>query len=200
MEIISITSCSKTSISERTFKHLQSKSGKTLFSSFELDMEEKYLLNLDELKSANGKLYWKTMNMLIKNENSSNETPPLSDPQNDFKLSHESIYFDSVSTDFTLRKVLQKRSRIRISLLKVESNQTLSSFLIITSLVPQNDFKLSHESIEKAEILNKYFSSISNLNDENKVLPDFDCRCLNVLSYNLPLADFNSSKFSFIFA
>ena len=66
------------------------------------------------------------MNMLIKNENSSNETPPLSDPQ--------------------------------------------------------NDFKLSYESIEKAEILNKYFSSISNSNDENKVLPDFDCRCLNVLS------------------
>jgi hypothetical protein len=47
--------------------------------------------NLDELKSANGKLYWKTMNMLIKNENSSNETPPLLDPQNDFKLSYESI-------------------------------------------------------------------------------------------------------------
>ena len=47
--------------------------------------------NLDELKSANGKLYWKTMNMLIKNEISSNETPPLSDPQNDFKLSYESI-------------------------------------------------------------------------------------------------------------
>jgi hypothetical protein len=45
------------------------------------------------------------------------------------------LYFDSVSTDFTLRKVLRKRSRIRISLLKVESNQTLSSFLIITSLV-----------------------------------------------------------------
>jgi hypothetical protein len=39
--------------------------------------------NLDELKSANGKLYWKTMNILIKNENSSNETPPLSDPQNE---------------------------------------------------------------------------------------------------------------------
>jgi hypothetical protein len=82
--------------------------------------------NLDELKSANGKLYWKTMNMLIKNESSSNDTPPLSDPQ--------------------------------------------------------NDFKLSYESIEKAEILNKYFCSISNLKDENKVLPDFDCRCLNVLS------------------
>ena len=66
------------------------------------------------------------MNMLIKNENSSNETLPLSDPQ--------------------------------------------------------NDFKLSYESIEKTEILNKYCSSISNSNDENKVLPDFDCRCLNVLS------------------
>jgi hypothetical protein len=62
--------------------------------------------------------------MLIKKESSSNETPPLSDPQ--------------------------------------------------------NNFKLSYESIEKAEILNKYVCSISNLNDENKVLPDFDCRCLNV--------------------
>jgi hypothetical protein len=47
---------------------------------------------------------------------------------------------------------------------------------------PQNDLKLSYESIEKAESLNKYFSSITNLNDENKVLPDFNCRCLNVLS------------------
>ena len=36
--------------------------------------------------------------------------------------------------------------------------------------------------VQKAEILNKYFSSISNLNDENKVLPDYDCKCLNVLS------------------
>jgi hypothetical protein len=26
------------------------------------------------------------------------------------------------------------------------------------------------------------FNSISNLKDVNKVLPDFDCRCLNVLS------------------
>jgi hypothetical protein len=42
------------------------------------------------------------------------------------------------------------------------------------------NFKLSYESIEKAEILNKYVCSISNLNDENKVLPDFDCRCFNL--------------------
>ena len=45
------------------------------------------------------------------------------------------VYISTVSTDFTLRKFLRKLSRIRISLLKVESNQTLSSFLIITSLV-----------------------------------------------------------------
>ena len=32
--------------SERTFKHLQSKSGKTLFSSLKLDIEEKYLFNI----------------------------------------------------------------------------------------------------------------------------------------------------------
>jgi hypothetical protein len=51
------------------------------------------------------------MKMLIKNESSSNETPPLSDPQ--------------------------------------------------------NDLKLSYESIEKAESLNKYCSSISNLKEES---------------------------------
>ena len=47
------------------------------------------------------------MNMLIKNEMSSNETPPLSGPQNDFKLSYESIekaeivykYFLSISKE-----------------------------------------------------------------------------------------------------
>jgi hypothetical protein len=63
------------------------------------------------------------------------------------------VYISTLlGTDFTLRKVLRKRSRIRISL--------------------QNELKLSYESIEKAESLNKYCSSISNLNDENKVLPD----------------------------
>jgi hypothetical protein len=41
------------------------------------------------------------MNMLIKNENSSNETPPLSDPQNDFKLSYESIKKLSFKTKTT---------------------------------------------------------------------------------------------------
>ena len=44
VEIISITSCSQTSISERTSKHLQSKSGKTLFSSFKLDIEQNIYL------------------------------------------------------------------------------------------------------------------------------------------------------------
>ena len=62
VEIISLTACSQTSISERTFKHLQSKSGKILFSSFKLDIEEKYLFKIsafsmdsyDNLKSFCG--------------------------------------------------------------------------------------------------------------------------------------------------
>jgi hypothetical protein len=66
-----------------------------------------------------------------------------------FTLFRCCLYFVSVSTDFTLRKVLRKRSRIRISLLKVESNQTLSSFLIITSLVRMHIIvKLSEILIE----------------------------------------------------
>ena len=62
VEIISITSCSQTSISERTSKHLQSKSGETSFSSFKLDIEQKYLFKIsafsmdsyDNLKSFCG--------------------------------------------------------------------------------------------------------------------------------------------------
>jgi hypothetical protein len=52
-------------ISERTFKHLQSKSGKTLFSSFKLDIEEQYLFKIsafsmdsyDNLKSPAYEVY-----------------------------------------------------------------------------------------------------------------------------------------------
>jgi hypothetical protein len=62
----------------------------------------------------------------------------------------------------------------------VQFSTDLEKTFLLT--ISQNDFKLSYESIEKAEILNKYFCSISNLNDENKVLPDFDCRYLDVLS------------------
>jgi hypothetical protein len=53
--------------------------------------------NLDELKSANGKLYWKTMNMLIKNENSSNETPPL----------HGNYIYNILFKNFNIRENIQ---------------------------------------------------------------------------------------------
>ena len=46
VEIISMPSCSQTSISETTFKHLQSRSGKTLFSLLKLDIEQKYLFKI----------------------------------------------------------------------------------------------------------------------------------------------------------
>jgi hypothetical protein len=67
--------------------------------------------NLDELKSANGKLYWKTMNMLIKNENSFNET---------------------------------------------QSNQTLSSFPIITSLAGMHILAIFKNIDVKSETLHEY--------------------------------------------
>jgi hypothetical protein len=40
---------------------------------------------------------------------------------------------------------------------------------------------LSYEGKEKADVLNKYFCSITNLVDKNKTLPDFDDRGGNVL-------------------
>ena len=41
---------------------------------------------------------------------------------------------------------------------------------------PKNNYCLSYEGKEKADVLNKYFCSITNLVDENKSLPDFDDR------------------------
>jgi hypothetical protein len=46
---------------------------------------------------------------------------------------------------------------------------------------PKNNYCLSYEGKEKADVLNKYFCWITNLVDENKTLPDFDDRGGNVL-------------------
>ena len=48
---------------------------------------------------------------------------------------------------------------------------------------PKNNYCLSYEGKEKADVLNKYFCSITNLVDENKTLPDFDDRGGNVLEH-----------------
>ncbi|CAC5379465.1 unnamed protein product [Mytilus coruscus] len=82
--------------------------------------------NLDELKVANSKQYWKTINMLIKSDRPTHDIPPLRDPD--------------------------------------------------------QNFNLAYEGTEKSEILNKYFCSISNLDDANKDLPEFDDRCRDFLS------------------
>ncbi|CAC5363659.1 unnamed protein product [Mytilus coruscus] len=47
---------------------------------------------------------------------------------------------------------------------------------------PDQNFNLAYEGTEKSEILNKYFCSISNLDDANKDLPEFDDRCHDFLS------------------
>ena len=70
--------------------------------------------NLDELKGTNSKLYWKTINMLIKNERQSNDIPPLRDPNNNFSLSYEATgkseilnkYFCSISNLHGINKDL----------------------------------------------------------------------------------------------
>ena len=45
--------------------------------------------NLDELKTTDSKMHWKTIHMLIKNERSVNTMPPLRDRDNNFNLSYD---------------------------------------------------------------------------------------------------------------
>jgi hypothetical protein len=40
--------------------------------------------HLDDLKTVNSKMYLKTIHMLLKNDRSTNELPPLHDPFNNF--------------------------------------------------------------------------------------------------------------------
>jgi hypothetical protein len=93
VEIISKISCSLTIICERTFLHLTSKEGRSLFLNRvnNLKKQAKELFyanineNLDELKTTDSKMYWKTIHMLIKNERSVNNMPPLRDRDDNFK-------------------------------------------------------------------------------------------------------------------
>ena len=82
--------------------------------------------HLDDLKTVNSKMYWKTIHMLLKNDRSTNELPPLHDPF--------------------------------------------------------NYFNLAYDATQKSNVLNKYFSSITKLNDDDAVLPDFHDGCENMLS------------------
>ena len=71
-------------------------------------------------------MYWKTIHMLLKNDRSTNELPPLHDPF--------------------------------------------------------NNFNLAYDATQKSNVLNKYFCSITQLNDDDAVLPDFHDRWENILS------------------
>ena len=77
--------------------------------------------NLDEFKTTDSKMYWKTIHMLVKNERSANTMPPLRDRD--------------------------------------------------------NNFNLSYDCFEKADILNIHFCSVFDINDRNKDLPPFEVRC-----------------------
>ena len=44
---------------------------------------------LDELKTTDSKMYWKTIHMLIENERSANTMPPLRDRDNNLSLSYD---------------------------------------------------------------------------------------------------------------
>jgi hypothetical protein len=60
------------------------------------------------------------MNMLIKNESSSNETPPLSDPQNDYS----SIYNQNPVKPYfhPLNLILKKNNLFKISVFSMDSS------------------------------------------------------------------------------
>ena len=64
----------------------------------------------------------------------------------------------------------------------IKNNSTSSSLppLNSFSVTGQNDFCFSSE--EKADLLNRYFTSISTVNDDNVALPAFEYKCQNKLA------------------
>ncbi|CAG2233177.1 unnamed protein product [Mytilus edulis] len=64
---------------------------------------------------------------------------------------------------------------------------------------PDHNFNLAYEGTEKSEILNKYFCSISNINDANKDLPEFDDRLLLKLILLFTVQINTSSEWNMVF-
>ena len=62
----------------------------------------------------------------------------------------------------------------------VKGNSSSSSIPPLYPVTGQNDFCFSTE--DKAELLNKYFTSISTVNDENATMPTFEYKCQNRIS------------------
>ena len=50
------------------------------------------------------------------------------------------------------------------------------------SMIHSINFNLAYDATQKSNVLNKYFCSITKLNDDDAVLPDFHDRCENILS------------------
>jgi hypothetical protein len=75
------------------------------------------------------------------------------------------LIFASAVSVFVLNNICRSLSRLRDSRRKSESNQTLSD--------PFNNFNLAYDATQKSNVLNKYFCSITKLNEDDAVLPDF---------------------------
>ncbi|CAC5417236.1 unnamed protein product [Mytilus coruscus] len=58
--------------------------------------------NLDEIKQANPKQYWKIVNMQIKNDRPVHDVPPLKDPNQNYNLAYESTKKSEILNKYVL--------------------------------------------------------------------------------------------------
>jgi hypothetical protein len=91
----------------------------------------------------------------------------------------ESNHILSLHLIVTSRLGIYSSDTERITLVKLIHALSISDSLLIKASNdippiqdPKNNDCLSYEGKDKADVLNKYFCSITNLVDENKTLPD----------------------------
>ena len=98
---------------------------------------------------------------------------------NNLKKQLKEKFYTNINENFNELKTINSKTYWKTinTLLKGES--TMNDIPPIQD--PKHNYCLSYEGKEKADVLNKYFCSITNLVDENKTLPDFDDRGGNVL-------------------
>ena len=64
----------------------------------------------------------------------------------------------------------------------VKNSSNTSTILPLKSTLPNGQVTFCYTDFEKAECLNKYFASISAINEDNCPLPPFELKCPNKLS------------------
>ena len=85
----------KTKTAEKKFKTQRNK-----FNNLKKQAKQGFYDNINEhlgdLKTVNSEMYWKTIHMLLKNDRSTNELPPLHDPFNNFNLAYDATQKSNV--------------------------------------------------------------------------------------------------------